>query len=289
MECKTSGVKLDLFFQNGFMTIKNIYQYTTIEWMPNLFLEIKSDDGKSALGRYDGEKIVKLNYINYHPYGITPKHAGQNMLLEALMEKVDKAPLVIVKGGAGTGKTFMSLAVALDQTFKATNKSYTRIMVTTPVETVGGERIGFLPGDVEEKFSPHLGGIKDNLRQLLSQGKKAEQDKSVESYFKSGKIQIEPIGFLRGRTITDTIFIIDETQNISPDDIKSIVTRNGEGSKFIFLGDPTQIDNPQLNERYNGLVYLSEKFKDDSMAWHISLPDKESVRSKLARRAAEIL
>ena len=95
--------------------------------------------------------------------------------------------------------------------------------------------------------------------------------------------------FLRGRTITDTIFIIDETQNISPDDIKSIVTRNGEGSKFIFLGDPTQIDNPQLNERYNGLVYLSEKFKDDSMAWHISLPDKESVRSKLARRAAEIL
>ena len=91
----------------------------------------------------------------------------------------------------------MSLAVALDQTFKATNKSYTRIMVTTPVETVGGERIGFLPGDVEEKFSPHLGGIKDNLRQLLSQGKKAEQDKSVESYFKSGKIQIEPMGFFK--------------------------------------------------------------------------------------------
>lgn len=286
--CSTSNVKLNSFFEEGVMPIKSIYKYTEIEWMPNLFLEIRAEDGNSAIGRFDGQNIVKLNYLTYHPYGVTPKNAGQEMLLEALL--LEQIKLVIIKGGAGTGKTFMSLAVGLDQTFKASKKPYSQIMVTTPVETVGQERIGFLPGDIEEKFNPHLGGIRDNLRIILNQyGSKSDKSKDADSFLKTGKIQVQPIGFLRGRTIVDTYFIIDETQNISPDDIKSIVTRAGEGSKFIFLGDPTQIDNPQLNERYNGLVYLSERFKDDSMTCQITLPDKESVRSELARRAAEKL
>ena len=107
--------------------------------------------------------------------------------------------------------------------------------------------------------------------------------------FDNGTIQVQPIGFLRGRTIVNSFFIIDETQNISPDDIKSIVTRIGEGSKFIFLGDPTQIDNPSLNERYNGLVYLSERMKNNPLAWQITLTEEESVRSKLAKEASKIL
>lgn len=111
----------------------------------------------------------------------------------------------------------------------------------------------------------------------------------VNKLFTSGIIVMQVIGHLRGRSITDTIFIIDEAQNIEPSVIKSIVTRAGKGSKFVFIGDPTQIDNPELNEQYNGLVYLSEKFKNEPSCWQVALDDKESVRSKLAYIAAQIL
>jgi PhoH-like ATPase len=158
-----------------------------------------------------------------------------------------------------------------------------------------------LPGDIEEKLSPYLAGIKDNLSILHKSGSKQELDKKSRDsfadgpyedgsyFFAKGMVQIQAIGFLRGRSIVDTYFIIDETQNIEPDTIKSIVTRAGEGSKFIFLGDPTQIDNPNLTERYNGLVYLSEKMKGNPMCAQIALADSESVRSELARKAAQIL
>lgn len=293
VECKTSSAKLGHFMENGFMPVKAISDHQSIEWMPNLFLSITSytEPSKTVIARYDGQKIVKLNHENYHPYQINVMNSGQTMILEALMESAETAPIVIIKGGAGTGKTYASLAVALDQTFTGDNAKYSQIMVTTPVETVGQEQIGFLPGDIEEKFNPHLGGVKDNLRILSSvNGKKKKAGQlDLSTYLNSGKIQVQPIGFLRGRTIVDTFFIIDETQNIAPDDIKSIVSRAGKGSKFVFLGDPTQIDNPQLNERYNGLVYLSEKMKESPLAWQVTLNDTESVRSELARIATQIL
>ena len=190
-------------------------------------------------------------------------------------------------------------------------------MITAPTDTIGGGDLGYLPGELEKKFNPHLGGIMDNLRVLLSSDKKEKtnKDKSnkTKSYhhkfsndddcddpkgsyvetgqhlFDSGIIEMQLIAYLRGRSITNTIFIIDETQNIHPDDIKSIVTRASTGSKFVFLGDPTQIDNPELNEQYNGLVYLSEKMKESPMAYIISLTDEESVRSPLAKYAQTIL
>lgn len=290
--CQTSEVKLSQFITNGKMPVKHVYNYTAIEWMPNLYMVITCPNAPnlSAIGRYDGKSIVKLNYTDYHPYGISTQNVGQLMVLESLLENSEKAPIVIVKGGAGTGKTYVSLAVALDQTFSTQNKKYSQILVSTPTETVGQERIGFLPGDIEDKFNPHLGGLKDNLRILLNKSStKGNQKKDVNAYFNDGRIQVQPIGFLRGRTIVDTYFIIDETQNIAPDDIKSIVSRAGKGSKFVFLGDPTQIDNPQLNERYNGLVYLSEKMKDSPLAWQVTLEENESVRSELAKIAAKVL
>ena len=285
-----------MFFETGRMQVKQIHNSNNIEFMPNMFLTITSatNSQQSAIARFNGHEIVKLNYQEYHPYKIEAQNSGQLMILEALMEGADTAPLVIIQGGAGTGKTYVSLAAALERTFES-NKKYSQILVTTPVETVGQERIGFLPGDIEEKFNPHLGGIKDNLRLLIAKSSPKSNNnnynpkRSVEAFFNDGKIQVQPIGFLRGRTIVDTFFIIDETQNISPDDIKSIVTRAGKGSKFVFLGDPTQIDNPQLNERYNGLVYLSEKMKENPLAWQVTLKDNESVRSELARIAAQIL
>lgn len=286
LEVETSDENFSKFIEEGRLQIKNIYKSNTIEWFPNLFLQIKSSSGGSAIGRFNSKEIVKLNYMDYYPAKTQTKNAGQVMLKEALLESSDTAPIVIVKGGAGTGKTYMSLSAALEETYYTKNSKYKEILVSAPIETVGQERMGFLPGEIEDKFNPYIGGIKDNLRQLL---KSMNSKDTVASFFSSGKIQIQPIGFLRGRTITDTFFIIDETQNIAPDDIKSIVTRAGKGSKFVFLGDPTQIDNPQLNERNNGLVYLSEKMKKTPLAWQITLKDEESVRSEVAKIAAKIL
>lgn len=291
IECTSS--KLDSFFKNGFIKVKDIHNYSKYEWMPNMFLTITSPDGKqSAIARYDADKkqIAKLNHMDYHPYGITAKNAGQKMMLEALLEGPDTAPIVIIKGGAGTGKTYQTLAVALENTIEQP-RVYSQILVSSPVQTVGQERIGFLPGDIEEKFDPHLGGLTDNLKLLMkdSASDKSKLKMTRDYLFDMANVNVQPIGFLRGRTIVDTFYIIDETQNIDPDDIKSIVTRAGQGSKFVFLGDPTQIDNPNLNETYNGLVYLSEKMKDNSLAWQITLNDDESVRSVLAKIAAKIL
>lgn len=286
LDVQTSDENFNKFMEEGKLQVKSIQGSKNIEWYPNLFLQIKSLSGGSAIGRFNGKEVVKLNYTEYHPAKTQTKNVGQIMVKEALMEDAYIAPIVIIIGGAGTGKTYMALAVALEETLYAKNKSYKEILVSAPIETVGQERMGFLPGEIEDKFNPYIGGIKDNLRQLL---KNMDSKDSVVSFFSSGKIQIQPIGFLRGRTITDTYFIIDETQNIAPDDIKSIVTRAGKGSKFVFLGDPTQIDNPQLNERNNGLVYLSEKMKESSLVWQITLKDEESVRSDVAKLAAQIL
>lgn len=287
--------KSDEVSNENYLKVEEIHNFSQIELVPNLFFELSALDQPSlnVIARYDGEKIVRLNYgDSYSPYGITPKNAGQKMLIEALMMDCAVAPIVIVKGGAGTGKTYQTLACALEQVSE--QKIYSQIMISTSTATVGNEEIGFLPGEIENKFAPHIGGLRDNLRILLNARKREKEDpkgkvETGQYFFENGTIQMEPIGFFRGRTIVDTFCIIDETQNISPDDIKSIVSRAGEGSKFIFLGDPTQIDNPKLNENYNGLVFLSEKMKGYKGAWQITLNEEESVRSELAKLAAKIL
>ena len=289
---ETTARAVDRFFQEKYLPISEVIE-PRVEWVPNMFVEGRAiDSNQSFLGRYDGEKIVPLVFSSkVYPYGLTAKNAGQKMLMECLLMDWEKAPLVIAKGGAGTGKTYCSLAVAL---YGIDNSQYSRILVATPSETVGNEKLGFLPGDIRDKISPYLGGIRDNLSMLLGANSrncnsKREPVESGEYYFEKGIIQVQPIGFLRGRTIVNSIFIIDETQNIDPGDIKSIVTRAAEGSKFIFLGDPTQVDNPKLNERYNGLVYLSEKFKGNPLCWQITLKNEESVRSELSTIASKIL
>ena len=288
----TTSSHIDSFFEKKYLDISNIIGNIDVDWVTNMFVEVKSiDSQQSFLGRYDGEKIVPLLFIGQRPYEASPKNVGQKFLLECLLTNWEKAPLVIAKGGAGTGKTYLSLASAL-QGIEV--KEYSRLLVATPSETVGNEKLGFLPGDMKDKVSPYLGGIRDNLSILIN-GKGGNINKSSrhiengEYYFETGIIQVQPIGFLRGRTIVNSIFIVDETQNIDPGDIKSIVTRAATGSKFIFLGDPTQVDNPKLNERYNGLVYLSEKFKGIPDCWQVTLGNSESVRSRLSTIASQIL
>ena len=278
--CVLDGV-VDEFYEQGFIYPKDIINHEKIEFVNNKFFVIRSvDNSKSALGIFKNGKIIKLKYQEKNPYGAKPKNVGQKFMLEALLD--DDYPLVVIKGNAGTGKTFCALAAGL-QGHK--EKKYSRILVARSATAT--EEYGFLPGDIDEKLSPYLAGVNDNLSILAanSNGKFA----NAKQFYDRNIVQIQAIGFLRGRSIIDTYFIIDETQNIDPDTIKSIVTRAGAGSKFIFLGDPTQIDNSNLTERYNGLVYLSEKMKGNYMCAQISLLDNESVRSELAKEAAKIL
>lgn len=283
--------EINHFYKEGFIELSKVHGYEKIEWTLNMFVEVQEIGGQhKVIGRYDGTRIVDLSIEPaQYPYGIMAKNSGQKMLIECLMKDWKEVPLVIVKGDAGTGKTYCSLAAALQG---YDDNVYERILVATPTETVGNEKLGFLPGDIEKKVSPYLGGIKDNLSQLINGKKKKKKDEPRENgeyLFERGILEVQPIGFLRGRTIVNTIFIIDETQNVDPGDIKSIVTRSAEGSKFIFLGDPTQVDNPKLNERYNGLVYISEKMKGDPLCMQVSFNPTENVRSELSKRASQIL
>lgn len=289
-----SSEAMDKFYKENELSLTEVYEGEKIHWEQNMFVEIHSHDSNgSALGRYDGKKLVHLTFDqSQRPCGIMTKNAGQRMLMESLMQNWEEAPLVLAKGPAGTGKTYCALAYALSQLDDITSK-HSRIIVAAPSETVGNEKLGYLPGEIENKMSPYIGGIKDNLNQIKRNSKNSSRDEDYENpadyYIKAGLIEIQPVGFVRGRTITDSIVIVDETQNIDPGDIKSIVTRAGKNSKFIFLGDPSQVDNPKLNERYNGLVYLSEKMKGLSQCWQITMEGEESVRSELSKLAAQIL
>ena len=300
--CEVSKEATDKLFRFGEISIEDIYEYEKYEFLDNMFVFLKSAYRTSAVGRVEGSKIVRLKNLDRNIYGILPKNTGQKFMLEALMSD---APLVVIKGDAGTGKTFCSLAAALQQYDEGIFK---QILVARPMQTVADEKIGYLPGDIDDKVGPYLGGIKDNLRELLksndsnlqrskknsSNSSKYEDDEKPscedgEYFFEKGIIRIQPIGYIRGRTILDTFFIFDETQNIDPEDIKTIVSRMGEGSKLVFLGDPSQVDNPKLNERYNGLVYLSERMKGEELCYQIALDESESVRSKLAKLAIKKL
>ncbi len=276
-------------------------------------------------GQIKGDQVLLLENHMRKPYGISPLNDGQKFLMNALFDNVQ---LVVVKGAAGTGKTLLSLATALERCDG--DEGFARILVSR--EIVSNDKLGYLPGNQDEKLGPFLGGIKDALdtiingtknpkkkqklmsdlenkkgKSKLEKGKDKytdpeedinENDKGLcdsgyfergEYFFEKGKIRIQALEFIRGRSIIYTFFIIDETQNIDPEYIKTIVTRAGIGSKFIFLGDPTQIDNPKLSERYNGLVYLAEKMKGDIDCSVLTLTEDESVRSRLAKTAAKKL
>ena len=288
---ETSQTEFNKFYREDSLSIKSIYKAYNIEWIENMFVRIVSGN-HSTIGRYTEGKIVPLEYSKKIPNGYKSLNDEQTLLWECLLAPPKIAPLVVVKGAAGTGKTFCSLAYALENLKKfGTNALYNQIYVGTPVEY--GEDIGYLPGDISSKVSPVLGGIFDNLESIFRE-KNPEADNlmiqdQIDEVFERKFIEIQVIGFLRGRTIPHKCFIIDETQNVAPNDIKKIVTRAAEGSKFIFLGDPEQVGNPDLNERYNGLVYLSEKFKGKSRCWQITLDSKKSVRSELAQDALDVL
>lgn len=266
------------------------------ELYENEFLIMKADQSrkKTHLGRVENGIIRKLDYRKAEPYGVTPRNVGQYFMQEALMQPAEKAPLVIIKGPAGTSKTFYSLAVGLEKIMNHPTGEYRRILICRP-NAQFDEEIGFLPGDEQEKISPLLRPVIDNLEQLVdSDEKQRYEDENalsgkIEEIFARGMIQAEALNFIRGRSIAKTYLIIDEAQNMTPAQIKGIITRAGKDTKIILLGDPKQIDRPFLDERTNGLSYASEHMKGSPLCWQLSMKQEECERSILAMDAAERL
>ena len=262
----------------------------------NQFVVLKADQSakKTQLGRVSGGIIRKLEYRKSAPYGITPRNTGQYFLQEALMQPAEKAPLVIVKGMAGTSKTFYSLAVGLEKLLNHPTGEYRRILICRPNAQFDDD-IGFLPGDEQEKISPLMRPVIDNLEQLIDSSEEEryrdeeELKGKVEEIFARGIIQAEALNYIRGRSIVKTYLIIDEAQNTTPDQIKGIITRAGKDTKIILLGDPNQIDRPFLDERTNGLSYASEHMKGSPLCWQITMIAGECERSALAMEAVRRL
>lgn len=262
----------------------------------NQFVVLKADQSvkKSLLGRVDNGLIRKLEYKKSMPYGVKPRNAGQYFLQEALMQPAKTAPLVIVKGAAGTSKTFYSLAVGLEKVLNHPTGEYRRILICRPNAQFDTD-IGFLPGDEQEKIQPLMRPVIDNLEQLIDSNEEERyRDEEalkgkIEEILERGVIQTEALNYIRGRSIVKTYLIIDEAQNMTPNQVKGIITRAGKDTKLILLGDPDQIDRPFLDERTNGLSYAAEHMKGSPLCWQVTMTADECERSQLAMDAARRL
>lgn len=214
-------------------------------------------------------------------YGIKPKNAEQAFAFHALMNPHVK--LVALQGVAGTGKTLLALASALEQ-----SKSFHQVILARPIIPLSNKDIGFLPGDANDKISPYMEPLWDNLKFIKAQfGENEKKHKAILDMEADGKIVITPLAFIRGRSLSNIMFIIDEAQNLTPHEVKTIITRAGENTKIVFTGDVHQIDTPYLDENSNGLAYLIDRLKGQELFAHVKLEKGE--RSELANLANELL
>lgn len=268
------------FYSQGELSLKKI---TNHAFYPNQFVILKDALGSSAsaLGIVDQSKgkLKKLIFDYDHIWGIKPRNVQQTMALELLLRR--DLPLVTLIGKAGTGKTLLALAAGLMQTEDLGD--FKKLLVARPIVPVGKD-LGFLPGEKEEKLRPWMQPIHDNLEYLFNVKKPGELDAILAGM---GSIEVEALSYIRGRSIPDQFIIIDEAQNLTKHEVKTILTRVGEGSKIVLMGDPEQIDHPYLDAYNNGLTYVVEKFKDQKIAGHAKLIKGE--RSGLAQLAADIL
>ena len=214
-------------------------------------------------------------------YGIKPKNAEQAFALNALMNPDIR--LVALQGVAGTGKTLLALAASLEQ-----HKKYDQIILARPIVPLSNKEIGFLPGDANDKIAPYMEPLWDNLKFIKSQfGENEKKRKTITALEESGKFVITPLAFIRGRSLSNIMFIVDEAQNLTPHEIKTIITRAGDGTKIIFTGDVNQIDTPYLDENSNGLAYLMDRLKGQTLFANVKLEKGE--RSELANLANDLL
>ncbi len=276
---KVSGEELSLLSHQPIPVEGDFYE--------NECLSLYSENNLN-LCRLALHKHGKAHVINNFDKGVSrivPKNREQHFALELLMDP--SIPLVTISGSAGTGKTLLALAAGLAL---VQEQVYQRLMVARPVVPLGGkDTIGFLPGELSSKLGPWMQPIEDNLEVLLYQGKKDRkcERNPIKELEEQNLLRVEPLMYIRGRSIPNQFFLIDEAQNCSPLEIKTILTRVGEGTKVVLVGDPSQCDNPFLDETSNGLSYVIDRFKESSLSAHITLVKGE--RSPLSELAAKLL
>jgi PhoH-like ATPase len=249
---------------------------------PNQYVMLVSsaNQKKTALGRYINKAMpLKQLLKSQKIWGIKPRNKEQQFLMDALMDPTIQ--IVTAIGKAGSGKTICAIAAGLEQTIDEMKQEYTRVIVSRPVQPLGKD-IGFLPGTLEEKMSPWLMPIQDNLQFLMGNDKI-----TLDIYMQKGTIEIEALTYIRGRSISNAFIIIDEAQNLTTHELKTIITRVGEGTKIVLTGDVEQIDNVYIDATSNGLTHAVEKFKKFELASHVTLMKGE--RSKVATFAAQNL
>ena len=268
--------------------IKNLYNHSKIDEdgvlkntkTPNgYYILNKSSD--SVLARFNGKTNQVERVEKTYAYGIKPKNAEQTFAMDALLNPDIK--LIALQGVAGTGKTLLALASALEQ-----KNLFDQIILSRPIIPLSNRDIGFLPGGADEKISPYMQPLWDNLKVIKSQFRENERKRKVlDDMENSGYLSLTALAFIRGRSLSNVMFIIDEAQNLTPHEIKTIITRAGEGTKIIFTGDINQIDTPYMDEQSNGLTYLIDKLKGQHLFAHIKLEKGE--RSELANLANKLL
>jgi PhoH-like ATPase len=282
VELAVTAAELDQFLDRGALTPpagEKLY--------PNLSLLLRDDSSRprSGLGRYHGDKgeIRALRLPREGVMGVRPRNKEQSFALDLLLD--DSVRLVTLVGKAGTGKTLLALAAGLKRGVE--EGAFARLLVSRPVMPLGRD-IGFLPGDVEEKLHPWMQPIFDNLDFLLvAGGGKRRGVRSFDELFSSGQLQVEPLTYIRGRSLPHQYVIVDEAQNLTPHEVKTVITRCGEGTKIVLTGDPFQIDNPYVDSATNGLSVTADRLRGENLIGHILLSKGE--RSELANIAANKL
>ena len=276
---KFSEKDLQVLFEQKNLNF-NSKKISNLKLESNLFYILKSSK-KSALAFFNGgsnnmEMVEKSNY-----YGIQPRNSEQAFAPHAIMNPSIR--LVTLTGVAGTGKTLLALAGSLEQ-----RRDFKQIYLARPIVPLSNRDIGFLPGDAEQKINPYMQPLWDNLKFIKNQfGERDRNYKQIEEMVANEKILVTPLAYIRGRSLSNVIFIVDEAQNLTPHEIKTIITRAGENSKFIFTGDVHQIDTPYLDEQSNGLSYIVDRLRGQSIYAHVTLEKGE--RSGLANLANDLL
>lgn len=271
--------EIDAFFSTGEIAVDDGRLY------PNVCVMLRSaeDEKRTGLGRCmaDG-KIRRVSVPAEGIMGLRPRNREQTFALDLLLD--DSVKMVTLVGAAGTGKTLLALAAGLKRCVQ--HGAYTRLLVSRPIIPLGRD-LGFLPGDVDEKLAPWMKPIFDNLEFLLISGGKRRGLPELDEMMTSGIIEVEPLTYIRGRSLPQQYVIVDEAQNLTPHEVKTIVTRCGEGTKIVLTGDPFQIDNPYVDAATNGLTYAANRLHAEALVGHIVLTKGE--RSALANLAANKL
>jgi PhoH-like ATPase len=278
-ELEVDAGEIDAFFQEGRLPLRE----ATLPPNHCLLLRDRGNPSHTALGRYDAtrKELVALKTPREGVMGVRPRNKEQSFAIDLLLD--ESIRLVTLVGKAGTGKTLLALAAGLKRTVE--DGMYTRMLVSRPVMPLGRD-IGFLPGDVDEKLNPWMQPIFDNLEFLFSSGTR-KGPRAYAELLESGQLQVEPLTYIRGRSLPAQFMIVDEAQNLTPHEVKTIITRSGDGTKIVLTGDPGQIDNPYVDSASNGLTIAADAFRNEKVSGHIVLAKGE--RSELAELAANLL